>query len=136
MIGCIIIMAFIAYVDCRKRIIDNRLILIGLIYGLVVNIVDKSDLMSLLIHMLLVFGVSLVIKFCVKDGLGMGDVKMFGMLSLYYDSMSLIIIVTIAMLLVCVYQAARYIIGFIRKEKYDGRCALAPFVFVAICLAV
>lgn len=81
-----------AYIDKQQHIIPNKIIAVGFLARMIIWIIEylikpdsffntlKSDVISCVV--VLVF--FLICSFVVKNGLGMGDVKLIGLLGIYH----------------------------------------------------
>lgn len=130
-----------AVVDARKKIIPNLLIGFGicirvLCYGLEIFWL-KADLKEILLHdffgVLAGAGVLLLVYLFSKQSIGLGDVKLFGVIGCYMGFSS-----TYTVLFLSVLGSAIAAIYFVcvKKKKKNYNIAFAPFVLLGYFISI
>lgn len=131
----------IGFIDYRDKIIPNKMIVAGLIFWLVLLLLDifvaGNDWLDVFMFSLLggLFcgGVLLVIALIVKTALGMGDVKMFFVLGLLYgvtDTYSILLFSMVVM------AAVSIVLLLLKKVTTKTAVPMAPFVAVGFLLSI
>ena len=131
----------IAYIDLKKKIIPNKLLLCGVIFwGIAVaievfaaKIPAKQTLTFSLLGALIIGGILLVIALLVKTALGMGDVKLFTVLGLLYglfDTYSILLYTIIIMAVISV------ILLIAKKVDRKTAVPMAPFAVLGFLINV
>ena len=133
--------AAIGFIDFKKKIIPNPLILAGLCFWVVTKVVEiflggASVKEALLISL---FGggicgiVLFVVSIITRSALGMGDVKLFtviGLLFGLFDTCSILIITVIVMAIVSIVLLAT------KKADKKTKIPMAPFAVAGLLLQV
>lgn len=131
----------LGYIDAREQIIPNSLIGIGLLFWLVLMLMDVF-LGGTPWGQLLAFsgiggfvcgGVLMVIALIMKSGLGMGDVKMFFVLGLLYgltDTYGIFFFTIIPMGLFCI------ALLLLKKADRKTTIPMAPFAGIGFILSI
>lgn len=131
----------IGYIDWKEKIIPNQMILVGIIMWTVAVLVDilaaglfwKEVLVFSLLGSGVCGGLLLIIAFVVKNSLGMGDVKLFAVLGLYYglaDTYSILMISIIFMAIVSI------VLLLLKKVDRTTKIPMAPFVLFGFLVGV
>ncbi len=134
-------LSIMGYIDARERIIPNSLIGIGLLFWLVLILLDifvgGTHWLQLLVFSALggiaCGGLLFVIALIVKSALGMGDVKMFFVLGLLYgltDAYGILLFSVIAMGVVSI------ILLVAKKVTTKSTIPMAPFVILGFFLSI
>lgn len=134
-------LAVLGYIDARERIIPNSLIGIGLLFWLVLFLLDifvgGTPWLQLLVFSgfggIVCGGLLFVIAIIVKSALGMGDVKMFFVLGLLYglsDAYGILLFTVIAMGLVSIAMLIA------KKVTTKSTIPMAPFVNLGFLLSI
>lgn len=131
----------LGYVDLREKIIPNHMIGIGLLFWLVLMILEiavaktpwKDLLMFSVLGGAICGGVLLVIALIVKTALGMGDVKMFFVLGLLYGVSDTYGILLFSVLIMGVISIALLLM---KKVTTKTAIPMAPFVVVGFLLSI
>ncbi len=140
----VIIMMFlftVALTDYKKMIIPNKLVLTGLILRIVVYGVEffvrRDVLVEILKSDFIGLGIVLIFflagYFIVKNGVGMGDVKMVLLMSLYLGTQGVFGALFIS--LVVIFFLALYLLITKKKKKKDS-IPFAPAVLVGTFLSI
>ena len=131
----------LGYIDLKKKIIPNNMILLGLAFWAVLFLVDifaaGNNWMDVLVFSgaggLLCGGVLFVIALVVKSALGMGDVKMFFVLGLLYGLTDTYSILLFSMVLMAVVSLVLLIA---KKVTTKTAVPMAPFVAAGFLLSI
>ncbi len=131
----------IGYIDFKKQIIPNMLILAGLIFWAVYEAVSilvfKEPVKETLIASLLGGGVCglglLLISLLLRSALGMGDVKLMFVLGLLYG---LVNVYSILLFSIIVMAAVAVILLLMKKVNRKSRLPMAPFVIIGFLIGV
>lgn len=137
----IMLLAPIAYVDFKTKKIPDQLILTGLfvrlLFYIVEMVVSKENILNIFISdikgLLLVCGIFLLAMLIIKNGIGMGDVKMYVIIAIY-TGYSRTIFSLIISLLLC--SMASIILLATRKKTRQDTIPLAPFVYIGTFIAI
>lgn len=134
-------LCIVGYIDARERIIPNGLIGIGILFWLVLLLIDiflgGTPWLKLLVFSAIggigCGGLLFVIAIIVRSALGMGDVKMFFVLGLLYglaDAYGVLLFSIIAMGLVSI------ILLIAKKVTTKSTIPMAPFVVLGFILSI
>lgn len=134
-------LSIIGYIDARERIVPNSLIGIGLLFWLVLMLLDifvggtpwRQLLAFSGIGGIVCGGVLFVIALIAKSALGMGDVKLFLVLGLLYgltDAYGILLFSVIAMGIVSI------ILLIAKKVTRKSTIPMAPFVIIGFLLSI
>lgn len=131
----------LGYVDLREKIIPNHMIGIGLLFWLVLMILEivlaktywKDLLMFSVLGGAICGGVLLVIALIVKTALGMGDVKMFFVLGLLYGVTDTYGILLFSMVIMGVISI---LLLLTKKVTTKTAIPMAPFVVIGFLLSI
>lgn len=134
-------LSVLGYIDARERIIPNSLIGIGLLFWLVLILLDifvgGTPWLQLLVFSgiggIVCGGLLFIIALIVKSALGMGDVKMFFVLGLLYgltDAYGILLFSVIAMGVVSI------ILLIAKKVTTKSTIPMAPFVILGFFLSI
>lgn len=119
----------IAYIDYREHLIPNRALLIALVMRAVVFVcemaMDASDALTEIAGELIVCLVLLafcwLLRFLSRKGIGMGDVKLFAVLPLFFGPMGSLRVTMYALIIIFVQSCFCLIL------KKKGRKDVLPF---------
>lgn len=134
-------LSIIGYIDARERIVPNSLIGIGLLFWLVLMLLDifvgGTPWLQLLVFSgiggIVCGGVLFIIALIAKSALGMGDVKLFLVLGLLYgltDAYGILLFSVIAMGIVSI------ILLIAKKVNRKSKIPMAPFVIIGFLLSI
>lgn len=134
-------LTILGYIDARERIIPNGLIGVGLIFWLVLMLLDifvgGTPWLKLLVFSgiggIACGGVLLIISLIVKSALGMGDVKMFFVLGLLYGIMDVYGILLFSMIAMGIVSI---ILLIFKKVTTKSTIPMAPFVIFGFLLSI
>ncbi len=132
-----VILVMEAFVDIRAQILPNSLnfigFLVGISYAYIVSVRDIATGMNLLLGMftgagifLLIAGFALIVYR--REGMGLGDVKLMGVIGLFFGFMNTIQIFILSFLVAAIVS----IILLITKiKKTTDYIAFGPFIVIA-----
>lgn len=134
-------LSVLGYIDARERIIPNSLIGIGLLFWLILILLDifvgGTPWLKLLVFSgiggIACGGLLFIIALIVKSALGMGDVKLFFVLGLLYgltDAYGILLFSVIAMGVVSI------ILLIAKKVTTKSTIPMAPFVILGFFLSI
>lgn len=136
----------IALIDYKEQIIPNKLVVVGLIYWVIFIIVDcfvlknnpLFDIIKVSFWGMLLGGLLFLIPSIItKNGVGMGDVKLFGTLGLIYgfslsESTNVFTIIFLTIVLI-------FFVGIVliicQKATRKSTLPMAPYLFMAFTFA-
>ena len=140
-IAVLFLLAAMAWVDYREKIIPNHLILAGLVLWLIEMGIEiflfHTDLRMALAFSALGGGVwgglLIIIALIAKTALGMGDAKMFLVIGLIYGLNN-----TYSILLVSLFVMAVVSIALLAMKKVERKSTIpmAPFVLIGFILCI
>lgn len=141
MIILLAVLFIAANTDARKRLIPNKLILIGLVLRVVIWVIElisvpdeflkivKNDLYAcLLVVMFFVVGVLLV-----KGGIGMGDIKLMLIMCLFQGFYGVVSSLFCSLFVAFVYAI---IVLLLRKKTKKDSVAFAPAILLGTALSI
>ena len=134
-------LTLLGYVDLKEKIIPNHLVVVGLLFWVVLALLDvfvaktywKNMLKVSLMGGLLVGGVMFIIALIVKSALGMGDVKMFFVIGLFYGAIDTYSILLFSMIVMAVVSL---VLLAAKKVSTKTAIPMAPFVVVGYILSI
>lgn len=135
------LLAAMAYIDLKEKIIPNQLILVGIILWLIVALLEiivggtvwSDVLLFSLLGGGICGGILLIIALVSKSALGMGDVKLFFVIGLLYgfmDTYSILLFTVILMALISV------ILLIMKKVTAKTAIPMAPFVVFGFLIGI
>lgn len=131
------VLLYISIIDCKERIIPNKLMLFLLAARIIILIYELSQSISLWrmvmwipILGMLIGGVTILIGMLIsRKGVGGGDLKMYAVIGLYVGSYYILGALFYSFLYSAVYGL--YLLIF-RKAKVRDSIPMAPFAFLGI----
>ena len=131
----------VGYIDLREKIIPNVLIGAGLLFWVVIALLDifaagnpwTSTMMFSLSGGLVLGGILFVLALVLKTALGMGDAKMFLVLGLLYglnDAYTMMLLSMVVMAVVALVLLA------LKKVTPKTSIPMAPFVTVGFLISI
>lgn len=126
-LSCILL--FISIIDIKTKIIPNKLIIIGMIIGVImVYLNDNITTISALLGCLFCGGMVAVISIITKGSIGMGDAKLFACIGIWFGLQTTLGIMLIATML-------SGLVGLIlltfKKVNRKTTMPFAPYIFLA-----
>lgn len=130
----------IAFIDYRKHIIQNKVLLSLLILRIVIAIVEvtcdiksaKLESLSCLIASVGILVILCVMRLIVRDGIGFGDIKLFAIIGLYLGVRGAI--TTIFLSFVVSFFISIFMLATKKKNKKDY-LAFAPSILIGTLLS-
>ena len=131
----------LAWTDIKKGILPNMEILllaiirVAILVAEIIMYPDKGAFViaGVLLGLLIGGGLFLPIKFITKNGIGMGDIKLYAVVGLYLGGISILRVQVISLFVAMLYGFAML---FIKGDKFDGSIRLGPFIAVGAMLAL
>lgn len=134
-------LSIVGYIDAKERIIPNSLIGTGLLFWLVMLLLDifigGTNWLQLLVFSgiggIVCGGLLFIISLIAKSALGMGDVKMFFVLGLLYgltDAYGILLFSVIAMGIVSI------VLLIAKKVTRKSTIPMAPFVVFGFLISI
>ena len=129
-----------AFIDLKKKIIPNFLILIGLVSRVVVYIIEyftqeefKAIFLNDIVGFCIGFGILLVSALLTRQAIGFGDVKLFGVIGLLSGT-----ICTFSTLIVSLVTASivSIILMVLKKKGKKETLPFAPCILVGYCFTI
>lgn len=130
-----------AYIDYKEHIIPNLIIIVGIIIRMVIWLVEfftntsrfwiilKGDIIACVI----VIAFFLICSFIVKNGIGMGDIKLMGLMALYQGMTGIMSSLFFSMLIAFIIAIVLLIVH--RKTRKDT-IPFAPSVLLGTICAI
>jgi len=130
-----------AYIDHKQRIIPNRLLPVGLAISLVFISVEViaggvsvlTEFLSSLLGLFIGGGVFALAAFISRGGVGMGDIKLFGVLGFMLRARYTYSMVFFTLLCASMYSV--YMLAA-KKANLKTRVAAAPFALAGMAVAI
>lgn len=133
--NALIILVITSYTDLKDRIVPNIFIVYLVCSRLLVSLAlgGLSDLADKAIFLLAYIPVAFLVFFLAKGGIGMGDVKLLGALSLYFDQIMFIQMMLLMSLFIFLLAVITLILRYMRVAwaKDVNSLPLVPFLFVS-----
>ena len=131
----------LAHIDRNKQIIPNRYLPAGLVLAALFLFLDpasgentlQKSAMSALLGLLFGAGVFLLASFAVKGGVGMGDIKLFGVLGCILGFQTCFSMLVFTLLSASVCGVGLLIAG---KAGMKTRVAVAPFALAGMAITI
>lgn len=131
----------IAAIDFKKKIIPNKLLLIMIAYTVVIYAVQiilnteyvLSILGSAFIGLLLGGGVFLLASLFVKNGIGAGDIKLYGILGFLLAFRGIFNVLLYSMIVSAI---TGIVLLISKKKKTKDSLPLAPFTLIGVTVAI
>ena len=131
----------LAWTDIKKGILPNMEILllaiirVAILVAEIIMYPDKGAFViaGVLLGLLIGGGLFLPIKFITKNGIGMGDIKLYAVVGLYLGGISILRVQVISLFVAMLYGFAML---FIKGDKFDRSIRLGPFIAVGAMLAL
>lgn len=127
-------LAYLAGVDIEKRIVPNRHILLLLVLRLILFVPESllykgylgSFLLSSVLGAVLGMAVLFLGNLICRNGMGAGDMKLFGVIGFYLGPDAVLSVMLGALFLAAVYSAVKLIA---KKIRLKDEIPFVPFVF-------
>lgn len=137
----VLMLLLVAYIDYKSRIIPEKVLLAGVflrfVFYLIEMSVDVKETLAILIadSIGIMFGCGFLLLGALisKDSIGMGDVKMYGVIGLFCGYSGTLASIVFSLFLCFI---ASIILLLFKKKDRKYKLPLAPFVFAGTLLAV
>ena len=141
MMTLIAILPVLAWVDIRKRILPNYLLIILLVLRLIILGIEillrPSDwalYTGTIVTGVLIGGVIfLPVRMISKGGIGMGDIKLYAVIGCYMGVSFILNVQMISLFLAMTYGFAMMIL---KRSSFSGKMSLGPFIALGTCFVV
>ncbi len=132
------ILFYLAWMDIKTRKIGNKfillLIMIRFIFLFIETMLERSflfyNLYLMFIGCLIGGGILLICRMIVKNSIGMGDIKLFGVLGMYFGY-DILYVMFFSFLCSALYS---FLMIIRKKKSRKDTIPLAPFVFLGTIL--
>lgn len=127
----ILLTAYAAWTDFKRKEIDNWVSAMIITYGTIVNaFFYPSRFTDSVIYMLIVFTLLAVIYTATKQGLGGGDIKLFSALAFYFGR-NIIFLMLLASVIAVIWGMLK---GYEEGSYLRTEVIFAPSIFIATVL--
>ena len=134
-------LASIAILDHKYRVIPNQLVLIGFVFWVILALLQtfiaKVNIRVTAMYsgggMLLFGGILWIIAAVAKGALGMGDVKMFSVLGLFYGITGTFVILFFTSIIMMV---VAIVLLIAKKANRKSALPMAPFVVIGFIMSI
>lgn len=132
-IPVVLLTAYAAYTDIKRREIDDWVSIVIVVYGFVVNsILDRSKLIESLFYAFIIF-VSLYLVYLITNGsIGGGDVKLLTALAFYFSD-KIVVLLFLSSVIAFLYGIVK---GIKEKTYLKTETVFAPAIFAATVLTI
>lgn len=134
-INALIVLAITSYTDLKDRVVPNIYVIYLVCSWIVVTLLlgDVLELKAGVIFLLAYVPVALLVFFIAKGGVGMGDIKLLGALSLYFDQIMFIQVLLLMSLFIFLLAVITLVLRFMKVAwtKDVNSLPLVPFLFVS-----
>ena len=136
-IFCALIVSIAAITDFIKKIIPNAIVLTGMLFGIILIIIKiffahqqiSAAVLYSVIGCAFSGGVFIICAIIVKNSVGMGDIKIFGMLGFIYGFEKIFSILFFSLFTCAV---CGIILLLSKKKNRKDTIALAPFALIGL----
>lgn len=134
-INALIVLAITSYTDLKDRVVPNIYVIYLVCSWIVVTLLlgDVLELKAGVVFLLTYVPVALLVFFIAKGGVGMGDIKLLGALSLYFNQIMfvqvLLLMSFLIFLLAVITLILRHVQGLWAKDV--DSLPLVPLLFVS-----
>ncbi len=133
--NALIVLVITSYTDLKDRIVPNIFIVYLVCSRLLMPLAlgGLSDLADKAIFLLAYIPVAFLVFFLAKGGIGMGDVKLLGALSLYFDQIMFIQMMLLMSFFIFLLAVITLILRYMKVAwaKDVNSLPLVPFLFVS-----
>lgn len=134
-INALIVLAITSYTDLKDRVVPNIYVFYLVCSWLVVTLLlgDVLELKAGVIFLLAYVPVALLVFFIAKGGVGMGDVKLLGALSLYFNQIMFVQVLLLMSFFIFLLAVITLILRHVQGPwaKDVDSLPLVPFLFVS-----
>lgn len=137
----ILLLSVIAWIDYKEQRIPNKILTLGLILQFCLFAIQNKFNLPMLYqqqkHAIFVAGLYICILFGVfvtsKGAIGLGDVKLFGLLGYSWGIEKTMTILFLSFLLASVYIVLKFLF---KREEEKKRISFAPFIWGSFLLCI
>lgn len=133
--NALMVLVITSYTDLKDRVVPNIYVIYLLCSWIIVTLLigETSEVGAGLLFLLAYIPVALLVFFLAKGGLGMGDVKLLGALSLYFDEFMFVQVLLLMSLFIFLLAVITLILRHMQKPwaKDVDSFPLVPFLFVS-----
>ena len=134
-INALIVLAITSYTDLKDRVVPNICVIYLVCSWIVVTLLlgDVLELKAGVIFLLAYVPVALLVFFIAKGGVGMGDIKLLGALSLYFNQIMFVQVLLLMSLFIFLLAVITLILRHVQGPwaKDVDSLPLVPFLFVS-----
>ena len=134
-INVLIVLAITSYTDLKDRVVPNIYVIYLVCSWIVVTLLlgDVLELKAGVIFLLAYVPVALLVFFIAKGGVGMGDVKLLGALSLYFNQIMFVQVLLLMSLFIFLLAVITLILRHVQGPwaKDVDSLPLVPLLFVS-----
>lgn len=136
------IISVVAITDLKKHIIPNFFIVFGVACRVIIYIIEffsrtKAEFKAIFINdmvgLAIGFGVLFIVALLLKNSLGFGDVKLYGIIGIMTGTICTYATLIVSLLSCCVCSVILMITG---KRTRKSLMSFAPFIFIGYLVAV
>lgn len=133
--NALMVLVITSYTDLKDRVVPNIYVIYLVCSWIIVTLLlgEISEVGAGLFFLLAYIPVALLVFFLAKGGVGMGDVKLLGALSLYFDEFMFVQVLLLMSLFIFLLAVITLILRHMRKAwaKDVDSFPLVPFLFVS-----
>lgn len=134
-INALIVLAITSYTDLKDRVVPNICVIYLVCSWIVVTLLlgDVLELKAGVLFLLAYVPVALLVFFIAKGGVGMGDVKLLGALSLYFNQIMFVQVLLLMSFFIFLLAVITLILRHVQGPwaKDVDSLPLVPFLFVS-----
>ena len=134
-INVLIVLAITSYTDLKDRVVPNIYVIYLVCSWIVVTLLlgDVLELKAGVVFLLAYVSVALLVFFIAKGGVGMGDVKLLGALSLYFNQIMFVQVLLLMSFLIFLLAVITLILRHVQGPwaKDVDSLPLVPLLFVS-----
>ncbi|AVM43062.1 A24 family peptidase [Fastidiosipila sanguinis] len=133
--NALMVLVITSYTDLKDRVVPNIYVIYLVCSWIIVTLLigEISEVGAGLLFLLAYIPVALLVFFLAKGGVGMGDVKLLGAMSLYFDEFMFVQVLLLMSLFIFLLAVITLILRHMRKAwaKDVDSFPLVPFLFVS-----
>lgn len=133
--NALMVLLITSYTDLKDRVVPNIYVIYLVCSWIIVTLIlgEISEVGAPLLFLLAYIPVAFLVFFLAKGGIGMGDVKLLGALSLYFDHIMFIQMMLLMSLFIFLLAVITLILRYMKVAwaKDVNSLPLIPFLFVS-----
>lgn len=133
--NALMVLVITSYTDLKDRVVPNIYVVYLVCSWIIVTLLlgEISEVGAGLLFLLAYIPMALLVFFLAKGGVGMGDVKLLGALSLYFDEFMFVQVLLLMSLFIFLLAVITLILRHMQKPwaKDVDSFPLVPFLFVS-----